>query len=117
VLRAWKLECPKGSGLVFPTEKGTPQRLANIFNRVWKPVLIEAGVVNAKGEPRYNFHSLRHFYASMLIDDGANPKEVQAAMGHSSIQITYDLYGKLFKDDEADRRRKERSDRLASRLA
>ena len=60
-------------------------------------------------EPRYNFHLLRHFHASMLIADGANPKEVQAEMGHNSIQVTYDLYGHLFKDEDADRRRKERA--------
>ena len=67
-------------------------------------------------EPRYNFHALRHFHASMLIADGANPKEVQVEMGHNSIQVTYDLYGHLFKDEDADRRRKERSERLAELL-
>lgn len=37
-------------------------------------------------------------------------------MGHSSIQITYDLYGHLFQDEEADKRRRERADRLAGLL-
>jgi integrase len=53
----------------------------------------------------------------MLIEDGgANPKEVQTEMGHSSIQVTYDLYGHLFHDDEADKRRSERAERLAGIL-
>jgi integrase len=59
---------------------------------------------------------LRHFHASRLIADNANPKEVQVEMGHSSIKITYDVYGHLFQDEEADKRRTERADRLAGEL-
>ncbi|MCB9993151.1 MAG: tyrosine-type recombinase/integrase [Hyphomicrobiaceae bacterium] len=67
-------------------------------------------------DPKYNLHSLRHFRASLLIADGANPKEVQAEMGHSTITVTYDLYGHLFKDDTADKLRRERAERLAESL-
>ncbi len=65
---------------------------------------------NSNGEPikvavgEYNFHTLRHAAASMLIEAGLNPKKVQAVMGHSSITVTYDTYGHLFADDEADQR-------------
>jgi integrase len=31
----------------------------------------------------------------LLIDAGANPKVVQAFMGHSKIQTTFDTYGHL----------------------
>jgi len=48
--------------------------------------------------PRINFHSLRHTYASLLIDQDENPKYIQAQMGHSSINVTYDIYGHLMKD-------------------
>jgi integrase len=41
-------------------------------------------------------HQLRHFFASWLIDQGFGPKRVQALMGHSSIAITFDVYGHLF---------------------
>ena len=132
LLREWKIEAPKGP-LAFGNSKGNAESLANIFNRAWKPVQIAAGVADLKtdaagdivrdrdGRPvmrlRYNFHMLRHFRASMLIADDANPKEVQAEMGHSSIQITYDLYGHRFHDEEADRRRQERSERLAGLLS
>ena len=111
ILLEWKAECPHGD-LAFPTGRGNPESLANIYNRAWKPVQI---AVFRKA--RYNFHALRHFHASMLIEDGgANPKEVQVEMGHASIQITYDLYGHLFQDDEADKRRSERAERLANLL-
>ena len=40
-------------------------------------------------------HECRHTFASLLIDAGANPKAVQAFMGHSKIQTTFDIYGHL----------------------
>jgi integrase len=42
------------------------------------------------------FHDLRHTYASLLIEQGAHPKYIQEQMGHSSIQVTMDVYGHLF---------------------
>jgi hypothetical protein len=33
-------------------------------------------------------------------------------MGHSSITVTYDVYGHLFTDDEANQQRKDRAARL-----
>ena len=44
------------------------------------------------------FHDLRHTYASIQIDLGANPKYLQKQMGRSSIKITLDIYGHLIKD-------------------
>ena len=38
----------------------------------------------------------------MFIEQGMNPKRIQTVMGHSSIQVTYDVYGHLFTDDDAD---------------
>jgi integrase len=39
------------------------------------------------------FHDLRHTYGSMKIDQGENIYDVQRWMGHSSIQVTIDIYG------------------------
>jgi len=38
----------------------------------------------------------RHTFASQLIDQGAHPKYIEEQMGHSSIQVTIDIYGHLF---------------------
>ena len=38
------------------------------------------------------FHDLRHTCASLLVEQGAHPKEMAEAMGHSSVQITLDRY-------------------------
>ena len=48
------------------------------------------------GLPDIRFHDLRHFFASMLIDQGESAKYVCDQMGHSSIQVTFDTYSHLF---------------------
>jgi hypothetical protein len=44
--------------------------------------------------PHFTPHSLRHTYASLLIQQGESPVYVQRQLGHSSIQLTVDLYGR-----------------------
>jgi len=41
------------------------------------------------------FHHLWHFYHSMLIAQGENPKYLQDQLGHASITTTFDIYGHL----------------------
>jgi hypothetical protein len=77
-----------------------------------RPVLDDAGnpVLDKAGEPKvvmvgkYGMHSLRHACASLWIENGYNPKQIQRLMGHSSIKVTFDVYGHLFSDAEADQR-------------
>jgi len=44
---------------------------------------------------RIRFHDLRHTFASLLIGRGESIAYVKEQLGHSSIQITVDLYGHL----------------------
>ncbi|UCI17878.1 site-specific integrase [Mesorhizobium sp. B2-1-8] len=101
------------AGLVFPSDEGTPLNHQNIINRIWDPLQIGAGLYtlhetkrDEDGEPakvtRYNFHALRHAAASLFIEQKLSPKRVQTLMGHSSITVTFDTYGHLFEDAEAD---------------
>jgi len=48
---------------------------------------------------RVKFHSLRHSYASMLIEQGEDLNYVKRQLGHHSITITVDTYGHVLKDD------------------
>ena len=50
------------------------------------------------------FHALRHFYASGLIAAGADAKQLTEALGHSSIDVTIDVYGHLLPDGRPARR-------------
>lgn len=40
----------------------------------------------------FNFHSLRHTHATMLIEAGVSPKAVQARLGHDKIETTLQTY-------------------------
>jgi integrase len=68
------------------------------------------GMLDESGQPRYGFHSLRHYYASWCINRKADGglelplKNVSVRLGHASIQITADTYGHLFpsQDDGAE---------------
>jgi integrase len=104
-LREWKLLCPKGElGLVFPNGVGKVEALSNLVQRGFNPLQIAAGVVTAEGGAKYGMHALRHACASLWIENGMNPKRIQTLMGHSTIQMTFDRYGHLFADAEADQR-------------
>ena len=69
-----------------------------------KPVIDPDGdpVMKQAVRPKYGMHALRHFFASWAIDRGFTAKRVQALLGHSSIQMTFDVYGHLFPSLEDD---------------
>ena len=126
-LREWKLECPRVKeddqavgvlGLVFPNGAGKVENHANIVNRGLAPLQVSAGVsvnkLDPAGKPilgkdgkaikkaRYGMHAFRHFFASWVIEQGFSPKRIQSLLGHSSIQMTFDVYGHLFPSLEDD---------------
>ncbi len=74
---------------VFCSETGGLLGPANFRKRVFYTLL------KASGLRRIRFHDLRHTFASLLLQQGESPVYVKEQMGHSSIQITVDLYGHL----------------------
>lgn len=104
-LRHWRAECPASDkDLVFPNGAGNVENHSNILQRVWGPLQVRCGMVNSEGVARYGFHKLRHVAASLFIAHlGWTPKRLQEVMGHSSITMTFDLYGHLFEDHDGDR--------------
>ena len=46
-------------------------------------------------------HDLRHTAVALWIAAGANPKEVAARAGHTSVSFTLDRYGHLYLDADA----------------
>jgi integrase len=47
-------------------------------------------------------HDLRHTYASLLLENGANIKRVSEALGHASITITLTTYSHLLPSMDRD---------------
>lgn len=102
-LEKWKSVCPSSElNLVFPNGAGKPESHANISNRVFKPLMTACGFLDEEGGVLFTMHGMRHAAASMLIEGEFNPKQIQAIMGHSSINMTFDVYGHLFADPERD---------------
>jgi integrase len=46
----------------------------------------------------FRYHDLRHYFASLLIADGADVKTVQARLRHASAKTTLDTYGHIWPD-------------------
>ena len=109
-LREWRLAYPFGpEGIVFCRSQRVRDAWAVtghatlwwVFHRAQRA----AGVVDEAGQPKYKFHALRHFFASIGIEAGFAPKRLQALLGHSSISMTFDTYGHLFPNPEDDHAR------------
>ena len=69
--------------------------------KFWGPMMAEAGFPAG----RFTLHSLRHFFATILIFAKANVKVVQLAMGHAKPSITLDTYTGYWPDEAEDRSR------------
>lgn len=102
-LSRWKRDVvDSDDDLVFPNSRGRVQNYANIYNRVFKPMLVALEITDDDGNARFGIHSLRHAAASLFIEQGWNPKKIQTLLGHASITLTMDTYGHLFENPEED---------------
>jgi integrase len=109
MLKAWKLRTryKKDDDLVFPSKRGGYKSHDNMIKRKFLP-LFDKLAENYRNDPTrnpeppapFNWHALRHFAISCWIEAGLAPKTVQTFAGHSSLQVTMDRYGHLFKSDD-----------------
>jgi integrase len=109
MLKGWKLRTKrkKAGDLVFPNRRGWYTGHDNMIKRKFLP-LFDALAKKHEEDPaqhpappaRFNWHALRHFAVSCWIEAGLSPKTVQTFAGHSSLQVTMDRYGHLFKSDD-----------------
>ena len=71
---------------VFCTKIGTRLDPDNLRSQVFYKLLQQTGI------RRVRLHDLRHTFATRLLMNGESPTYVKEQMGHSSIQVTVDLY-------------------------
>lgn len=86
--------------LAFPTSNGRWVNTNNWRRRGFAAACMKAGLVveeetdeGTRIIPKYKPYDLRHFYASLLIEDRVNLKKIQRLMGHADIQTTLNTYG------------------------
>ncbi len=73
---------------LFPERTGGPRDPHNVrraFARILKHAALPAHLTP---------HCLRHTFASILLAEGKSPAYVQAQLGHKSIAMTVDTYGR-----------------------
>lgn len=74
------------SKYVVATEDGNhliPRNLTRLLNQI----VARAGI-----NKQYGFHSLRHTFATLLFAAGEDLKTISALLGHSSVDVTADIY-------------------------
>lgn len=82
-----------GHGLVFTSPFGEPISPTNFTRRYFRPLLKKCKI-----NEDFTFHGLRHTHATLLLQQGVNPKIVQERLGHSSIKVTMDTYSHVLSD-------------------
>lgn len=97
-----------GTGEVIETifHRGGKHMEQNHIRRVFKRLLVKAGLREIR------LHDTRHTFASLLLSDGASPVYVKEQLGHTSIQMTVDIYGHLIPSSN-----RERVNRLDTQLS
>lgn len=73
------------NGYVFANEFGgaiEPSYLRDVYDRILK----------SANAPHYTFHTIRHTFATRAIENEMPIKVVSEILGHSSVQLTMDLY-------------------------
>lgn len=71
--------------MVVCSLNGTPRDPINLIREYNR--LISKANLN-----KISFHDLRHIFATLLLEDGENPKVVSEILGHSRVSTTLDIY-------------------------
>jgi integrase len=94
-----------GSVPVFPSETGGPLNYGNVYHRVLRPALIDAGIAKQTGTKtvrkrgkdvevpvwdyqRVAFHAFRHTCGSILHEKGGTLAQIQARLRHADLTTT-----------------------------
>ena len=74
----------------MPKPKG--EKVSLICTRDNGKIVLKEILTRALVKEGLNAHSFRHTHATLLIENGATPKEVSSRLGHANVFITQNLY-------------------------
>jgi len=119
LLGSWWGECgkPTDEKLVLPGETTTGYSSPQvILRRELYPAMKTAGIprVGPTGEKR-TFHSLRHAFARIAIENNRPFFWLSKHLGHSSLDVTSNVYGHFEKATASGRRRRWRACSVSDR--
>ena len=75
---------------IYVLGKQTPRTYTSV-NKSFRRFLKRTGF----DKHNVHFHSMRHTYATMLLEKNVNPKIVQFLLGHRSVKTTLDIYNNV----------------------
>lgn len=104
VLKHWKKEQRK---MMFQLGYNTMNdeqlvfsNIENSFLQVSKPRKWMLQTIHKNNLKEISIHGFRHTHATLLLEAGVSPKVISERLGHSSIQITLDLYSHVTEEME-----------------
>ena len=86
-LLEWRSKQPQPCDLnLVCTDYGGNRLTSNQLQHAFKRILAESGLPNVR------LHDLRHSYATLMLQNNVQSKIVCEILGHSSIDVTLDIY-------------------------
>lgn len=106
ILKSWKKDQIKiyfkngkhfegDENFIFTNQRGDWVHIHN-FIRYFKRFIADHGLKTITP------HGLRHTHASLLFSAGVEPKNISDRLGHSTVQITLDLYTHITEEQRSD---------------
>lgn len=99
--KAWQEECriesatvDGVSGFIFLRKTGNPIDISST-KRAFKMLIKHCNEETGAALPDFSAHDLRHTFCTRLCENESNVKLIQEIMGHSSIQVTMNVYAEV----------------------
>jgi len=92
VLRQHRLTTPQDVTHVFTNKHGNPLAVDNLRNKVWYPALQRAKL------RKRTMYQTRNTFASLMLSHGEDPLWVARMLGHTTLQMVYQHYGKFIRN-------------------
>jgi integrase len=87
----------KPEDLVFANRAGNPIDRHNLLNRQIKPTVLALGLPK-----NIDFRSFRTMHSSLMLRTGARPEVTRDNMGHATIDVTQNVYGRSWWEERVE---------------